>query len=218
MSGCNCESNVQFDGISATYKRVLLVVIAINIVMFGVEMAASVQARSMALRADALDFLGDSLTYTITLLVIGHSLRWRSMAALFKGLTLAAMGVWVLSSSFYRVFILAQPDEYIMGGIAMMAFLANVISALLLIRYRNGDANVRSVWLCSRNDAIGNLAVILSAGLVSVTQSAWPDLAVAALMSALFLHSAILVLRQAITELKAKTPPSSCQIEQAGAE
>ena len=214
MSGCNCESSVQFDGISTTYKRVLLVVIAINVLMFGVEMAASVHANSMALRADALDFLGDSFTYTITLLVIGHSLRWRSTAALFKGLTLAVMGVWVLGSTLYQVFILGQPDEYIMGGIAILAFMANVISALLLLRYRNGDANIRSVWLCSRNDAIGNLAVVLSAGLVAITHSAWPDLVVAALMSALFLHSATLVIRQALTELKEKTVLSNCQIEQ----
>ncbi len=212
MSGCDCESNAKFDGVSPSYKRVLWIVIAINIFMFVVEIVAGMKADSMALQADALDFLGDSLTYTISLLVIGHALKWRTYAALFKGATLAMMGLWVLGSTVYRMFILGQPDEFIMGGVAMMAFVANMISAVLLMRFRDGDANVRSVWLCSRNDAIGNLAVMLSAGLVLVTQSAWPDLIVAALMSSLFLHSAYLIIRQALNEKASVEESESCQI------
>ncbi len=202
MAGCGCNSNVQFDGVSAEYKRTLWIVIAINVVMFVVETGASIASQSMALRADALDFLGDSLTYSITLLAIGHSLRWRASAALFKGITLALMGLWVLGSTLYRTLVLQIPNEMIMGSVAMMAFTANLISALLLLKYRNGDSNVRSVWLCSRNDAIGNLAALLAAGAVFATQSPWPDLIVAFAMALLFLHSASLILRQAIAELR----------------
>jgi Co/Zn/Cd efflux system component len=167
-----------------------------------VESGASITAQSMALQADALDFLGDSLTYSLTLLAIGHTLHWRASAALFKGLTLSVMGLWVLGSTIYRVFILGVPNEFIMGAIALLAFAANVISALLLLKYRNGDSNVRSVWLCSRNDAIGNLAVMVAAGIVYMTQTQWPDLVVAFLMAFLFLHSATLIIRQALSELR----------------
>ncbi len=201
MAGCGCGENIQFDGLSHGYKRILWVVISINVFMFLVEMGASITAQSMALRADALDFLGDSLTYSITLLAIGHSLRWRASAALFKGITLAAMGLWVFGSTLYRTLYLGLPNELIMGSVALMAFMANLTSALLLMRYRNGDSNVRSVWLCSRNDAIGNLAVLMAAAAVYTTRSPWPDLIVAFMMALLFLHSAGLILRQAMQEL-----------------
>ncbi|MCU7930274.1 MAG: cation transporter [Candidatus Thiodiazotropha sp. (ex Codakia rugifera)] len=201
MAGCGCESNLQFEGVSRQYKTILWIVIAINATMFVFETGASFAANSMSLRADALDFLGDSLTYTITLLAIGHSLRWRASAAMFKGVMLALMGVWVLGSTLYRVFILGTPNEYIMGSVALLAFSANIISVLLLLKYRNGDSNVRSVWLCSRNDAIGNLAVLVAAFVVYTTQSHWPDLVVAFLMALLFLYSATLIIRQASSEL-----------------
>lgn len=194
---------------SRPYKRVLWVVIAINALMFVIEYFASLVSGSMALQADALDFFGDSLTYSITLIAIGHSLKWRASAALFKGLTLALLGLWVLGSTLYRVFILGIPDQFIMGGIALAALLANVISALLLMKYRDGDANVRSVWLCSRNDAIGNIAVFLAALSVGVTHSAWPDLMVAFLMAGLFLHSATSIFRQALKEFRTPTQCTS---------
>ena len=216
MAGCGCGNNLKFDGVSKRYKTVLWIVIGINALMFFIEMGASVASGSMALRADALDFLGDAMTYSITLLAIGHALRWRASAALFKGLTLILMGLWVLGSTIHRVFILGIPNEMIMGSVALMAFGANVTSVLLLLAYRDGDSNVRSVWLCSRNDAIGNLAVMVAAGLVHVTQSHWPDLLVAFLMALLFLHSATLIIRQARSELQT-TPLNSeqatCTIE-----
>jgi Co/Zn/Cd efflux system component len=202
MAECGCESNIQFDGKTRSFTTALCIVIAINALMFVVEMGASLVSDSMALRADALDFLGDSLTYTITLIALGHSLRWRATAALIKGSTLAVMGAWVLGSTLYRVFILGMPNELIMGSVAIAALSANLISVLLLLKYRNGDSNVRSVWLCSRNDAIGNLAVLLAAGLVHTSQSPWPDLIVALLMAILFLHSATLILRLANRELE----------------
>ncbi len=202
MTGCSGCGNVKFDGASRAYKRVLWIVIAINALMFIVEMSAGVAADSMALKADALDFLGDTLTYTITLLVIGQALRWRATAALFKGISLAAMGVWVLGSTAYQVMVLGVPNEMVMGVVGLLAFAANVVSALLLLRFRDGDSNVRSVWLCSRNDAIGNLAVIVAAAGVFATNTGWPDLAVAAIMASLFLSSAVNIIRQAIGELR----------------
>ncbi len=201
MAECGCNS-LDFNGASARYKRVLWLVIAINALMFFVEMGASVASDSMALRADALDFLGDSFTYAITLLAIGHSLRWRASAAMFKGVTLALMGTWVLGSTLYRLFILGIPNELIMGSVALLAFLANLISVLLLLKYREGDANVRSVWLCSRNDAIGNVAVMVAAGVVYMTGSHWPDLLVAFFLALLFLNSSSQIIRQASAELR----------------
>ncbi|MEW8526857.1 MAG: cation transporter [Candidatus Thiodiazotropha sp.] len=201
MTGCDCGGGLKFDGVSAGYKRILWLVIAINASMFLFETGASVVSNSMALRADALDFLGDALTYGITLLAIGRSLHWRASAAIFKGVTLICMGLWVLGSSIHRVFVLGIPNELIMGTVALLAFAANMVSVLLLLNYRDGDANVRSVWLCSRNDAIGNLAVLVAAGAVFLSQSHWPDLLVALLMSMLFLHSAALIIRQARHEM-----------------
>ncbi len=198
-AGC-CTNQPRFDGLSAAYRRALWLVIAINGGMFLTEAAAGSLARSQALQADALDFLADTLTYGISLLVIGLPLRVRATAALAKGLSLAAMGLWVLGSTFHRVLVLGLPDAEIMGGVGLAALAANVASVLILMRYREGDANVRSVWLCSRNDAIGNLAVIAAAGGVALTGTAWPDLAVAALMAGLFLWSAARILRQAIDE------------------
>jgi len=203
MSGC-CGDEVEltFTGESAAYKRVIWLVIAINAGMFAVEATAGAMAQSQALQADALDFFADAVTYGISLAVIGRDLRLRASAALFKGLLLALMGTFVLASTIYRTLVLPMPDEVVMGAVGMMALVANVSAALLLMRWRNGDANVRSVWLCSRNDAIGNLAVVVAAALVAWTASAWPDLLVAAGMALLFLQSAAKVIRQALEELR----------------
>ncbi|TNE56972.1 MAG: cation transporter [Alphaproteobacteria bacterium] len=204
MSGCHCEDQV-FDGMSGGYRRVLWTVIAINASMFLVELTAGITANSMSLQADALDFLGDSATYFISLLVIGRPQPIRSKAALFKGASLAVLAVWVLGSTIYRVFILEQPDQLVMGWVGAAALVANLASVLLLLKYRDGDANVRSVWLCSRNDAIGNVAVICAAVLVGQLASAWPDLIVALVMASLFLTSSVKICRQAMAELKTQT-------------
>jgi len=202
MSGSCCGSDTKFDGVSQAYKRILWIVIGINASMFGIEIVAGFAAQSQALFADALDFLGDSLTYGISLLVIGKALHLRTKAALFKGFTLVVMGLWVLGSTCYRVFILSTPTAFIMGGIGAFALVANLTSLMLLLKYRDGDANVRSVWLCSRNDAIGNVIVMIAASGVWATHSAWPDLLVAGIMALLFLTSAIQILRQAMAEIK----------------
>ena len=201
MAGCQ-SCNLSFDGTSAAYRRVLWIVIAINAAMFAVELSAGAISQSMALQADALDFLGDTLTYALSLYVIGRAVHWRASAALLKGLTLAVMGVGVLGWTIYRTFVLGVPDAVVMSWIGVLALAANVVCALLLLRFRDGDSNVRSVWLCSRNDAIGNVAVIGAAGAVAWTGTAWPDLIVAAVMAGLFLHSATLIMRQAVGEMR----------------
>jgi Co/Zn/Cd efflux system component len=199
MAGC-CGHDAKFDGVSADYKRRLWIVIALNAVMFAVEMTAGHMAKSQALQADALDFLGDALTYGISLAVIGASVRVRTTAALAKGISLLLMGLWVFGSTVYRVFYVGVPAAEIMGVIGFLALLTNLASVLLLVRYKDGDANVRSVWLCSRNDAIGNVAVMFAALGVWGTASGWPDLIVATIMAGLFLSSAFQIVRQALAE------------------
>jgi Co/Zn/Cd efflux system component len=199
MSGC-CGHDAKFDGVSNDYKRRLWVVIALNATMFVVEMTAGHLAMSQALQADALDFAGDALTYGISLAVIGASVRARTNAALFKGLSLLLMGLWVFGSTLYRVFYVGVPTAEIMGLVGFLALLTNLVSVVLLARYKDGDANVRSVWLCSRNDAIGNVAVMFAALGVWGTASGWPDLIVATIMAGLFLSSAFQIVRQALAE------------------
>lgn len=200
MGACCDHEQHDFDGMSSDYQRRLWIVIAINAVMFVVEMVMGHLAGSRALQADALDFLGDTLTYGISLAVIGASLRIRATAALAKGFSLLAMGLWVFGSTVYSIFILGTPQAEVMGIVGFLALLANVASVLLLINYKDGDANVRSVWLCSRNDAIGNVAVMIAALGVWGTSTGWPDLIVAGIMAALFLSSAVQILTQAWRE------------------
>jgi Co/Zn/Cd efflux system component len=198
---CGCHGGVPvFDGLDPRYKRVLWTVIAINGAMFFTEMAVGHLAGSQALKADALDFLADTVTYGLSLAVIGTTIRTRATAALFKGLSLSLMAVWVLGSTIYHTFILGLPSAELMGGIGVLALAANVSSVLLLRRYKDGDANVRSVWLCSRNDAIGNVVVMVAALGVWGTSTAWPDLAVAALMGGIFFTSSAQIMRQAWIE------------------
>lgn len=206
---CGCAGNPRFDGLNPAYKRILWAVILINAAMFVIEMSAGKLAGSQALQADALDFLGDALTYGVSLAVIGMSLKVRSMASMLKGLSLLMMGLWVFGSTVYQAFILGVPEAEIMGAIGFLALAANVASVLLLTRYRDGDANVRSVWLCSRNDAIGNAAVVVASVAVWLTASAWPDLIVAIVMAGLFLRSSQLILIQAWQEYRADDDPEA---------
>ncbi len=205
MGACCGHSHGTFDGMSKDYRRRLWLVIALNGGMFIVEMIAGQAAGSKALQADALDFFGDAVTYGISLAVIGASLKTRALAALAKGKSLFLMGVWVAATTLYQVFVLGVPQAAVMGSIGFLALAVNLVSVLLLVRYKDGDANVRSVWLCSRNDAIGNVAVMLAAAGVWGTESAWPDLIVAGLMAALFVSSSVQILSQAIKEYRHKT-------------
>jgi len=203
MAGC-CNHTARFDGVSKEYKRRLWAVIVINAAMFCVEMAAGQAAGSQALKADALDFLGDALTYGISLAVIGASLRTRALAAIGKGVSLLLMGGWVFGSTIWNVFVVGVPEAQVMGVIGFLALAANLLSVALLAAYKDGDANVRSVWLCSRNDAVGNVAVMIAALGVWGTSTGWPDLIVAGIMAGLFLNSAAQILRQALAEWRSE--------------
>jgi Co/Zn/Cd efflux system component len=202
-SACACHGGVPlFDGLDPRYKRVLWTVIGINGAMFLTEMTVGHLAGSQALKADALDFLADTVTYGLSLAVIGTSLQTRATAALLKGLSLSLMAFWVLGSTIYHTIILGLPSAELMGVVAVLALAANLASVLMLMRYKDGDANVRSVWLCSRNDAIGNVVVMIAAAGVWGTGTAWPDLGVAALMAGIFAASSVQILRQAWAEYR----------------
>jgi len=192
-----------FDLAIPKLRRILLIVLAINAGMFAVEIVAGLTAGSVSLQADALDFLGDSMSYAISLFVLGMALKWRAGAALLKGLSMGAFGIWVLGATVYNALLGVVPGAFVMGSIGMAALIANVISAALLFGFRKGDANLQSVWLCSRNDAIGNIAVMLAAGGVVATNSGWPDLAVAVVMATLALTASSLVIRRALSEFRA---------------
>jgi Co/Zn/Cd efflux system component len=202
----NCGASHTFDGASLGFRRALIAVIVINAVMFAIEMLAGAAAQSQALKADALDFFADALTYGLSLWVILKPQIWRTNAARLKAYSLLAMGVLVFALAMWRAVFAAEPQAELMGGIALLALAANLASVFILVRWKDGDANVRSVWLCSRNDAIGNVAVFISAGAVWLTGTHWPDIVVALGMSGLFVSSAIQILRQAHEE----TPTVSC--------
>lgn len=202
MSGGCCGEEHDFDGVSDGYRRRLWLVIAINAVMFAVEIVAGQMSGSRALQADALDFLGDSLTYALSLYVIGMSLRVRARAAMLKGVSLLAMGCWVLGTTVWGAIAGGTPEAATMGAVGFMALAANLASVALLMAYREGDANVRSVWLCSRNDAIGNVAVMIAALGVWGSSTGWPDLIVAAIMAGLFVSSAAQIIRRAAAEMR----------------
>lgn len=199
MSGGH-HHEATFDGLDATYKQRLILVTVINLAMFAVEMTAGQLSGSQALKADALDFAADGATYALSFWAIGRPLAVRAGAAFLKGLSLLAIGLWVAGTTLYQFFVLGIPEAEVMSLIGIMALAANLLSVWLLVAYKDGDANVRSVWLCSRNDAIGNVAVVIAAGLVWWLGSGLPDLIVAGVMSALFLSSAWQILGQSHRE------------------
>ena len=184
------------------YRRVLWMVLAINAAMFAVEVIAGLVAGSAALQADALDFLGDAANYAISLLVVGMALRYRASAALAKGATMAAFGLWVITTVVWHAVHGTLPSALTMGTVGGAALVVNVASFGLLWAYRHGDANMRSAWICTRNDILGNLAVLLAALGVFGTGTGWPDIVVAAIMALLAIQGAALVIRQASAELR----------------
>lgn len=183
------------------YRRILWIALLINAAMFLVEVAGSVGAGSLALLADAIDFAGDALNYGVSLAVLAAALAWRARAAVAKAVSMIGFGLYVLGSAIWAVWNAEVPHAATMGLVAVLALLSNLAVAWMLYAFREGDANMRSVWLCTRNDAIGNIAVMVAALGVFGTGSAWPDLAVASLMAALALHGGWQVLRQARGEL-----------------
>ena len=182
-------------------RLILWIALVANAAMFAVEIIAGVAADSRALQADALDFFGDAVNYALSLGVAGMALAWRARAALIKAATMLAFGIWVVGYAAYGLFVGSNPEPETMGVIGTLALLVNLAVALLLFRYRAGDANMRSVWICSRNDAIGNVAVVIAALGVFGTGQAWPDLLVASIIAGLAIWGSIEVFAQARREL-----------------
>lgn len=205
MACCEHDSCASSKPVVDTrYRRILMIALILNALMFGVEVIAGSAAGSNALLADALDFLGDAANYGISLFVLGMALQMRARAALLKGLTMGLFGLWVLGKASYDLFHGTAPEAFTMGVVGALALATNLSVAFLLYRYRTGDSNMQSVWICSRNDAIGNIAVMLAALGVGLTGSAWPDIAVAFGMALLALSGAAQVIKQARVEMKAQ--------------
>lgn len=200
--GCcgGCETTAPAQ--DKAWRRVLWIALAINAAMFAVEIVAGVAAHSAALKADALDFLGDAANYAISLGVAGMALQWRARAALLKGASLLLLGLWILGSTVWMALTGTLPQAETMGVIGVLALLANLVCAVMLWRHRDGDANRRSVWICSRNDAIGNIAVVAAALGVFGTGAAWPDIAVAVILAGLGVSGGWQIIRQARVELR----------------
>jgi Co/Zn/Cd efflux system component len=212
MAGCCHDSFCDMDGApDPKFRRALWIALAINAAMFGVEMISGLFAHSVSLQADALDFLGDSANYILTLMVLSMSMRWRSGAALVKGATMGLFGLWVIGQAIWNLYYGSLPGAFVMGSIGFLALIANVASAGLLYAFRSGSANMRSVWLCSRNDAVGNVAVMMAAGGVFSLGSAWPDLLVALVMAGLALSSSALIIRQAVSEIRTSAPAAAAE-------
>jgi Co/Zn/Cd efflux system component len=188
------------------YRRILWAVLAINAGMFAVEIGAGLAAGSASLQADALDFLGDAANYAISLFVVGMAPRYRAIAALAKGTTMSLFGLWVLAITGWHAWHGTLPQAMTMGAVGFTALAANGVSFGMLWRHRGGDANMRSAWICTRNDVLGNLAVLLAALGVFGTGTGWPDVIVAALMAILALQGAVTVIMHAMTELRSTGP------------
>ena len=202
MSSNCCDQDCHGPNIDNRYRRILWVALGINIVMFLVEIFASFVAGSVSLRADALDFLGDAANYAIALAVIGMSLRWRAGAALLKGGVMGLFGLWVAGSITHNIIIATVPQAEVMGAIGLLALAANVSVATLLYRYRQSDSQAMSVWLCTRNDCIVNIGVMLAGAGVWVSETPWPDIAVAVIVAYLGISSAVRITRRAILEMR----------------
>ena len=188
--------------VTPAYKRALWIVVLLNVGYGVIEIFGSFLSGSQALQADALDFVGDGLISFLGLIAVGWGLAARAKAALLQGVFLGLLGLGVIGSTLYRVFVEHEPETLLMGGFAVVAFIVNVAAALVLLPHRKGDANMRAVWLFSRNDAIGNLAVVVAAVLVGALSSSWPDLLVAFAVAGLFLQSAWSIIRDARSDLK----------------
>lgn len=202
----DCCSSVCSAGkppVDGRYCRILWIALVVNVAMFGVELAGGLRTDSVSLLADAVDFLGDAANYAVSLFVLALAPVWRSRTAMIKGVTMGSYGLFVLGQAAWHAAAGTVPEAATMGTIGFLALAANLGVAVLLFAYRNGDANMRSVWLCTRNDAIGNIAVMLAALGVFGSGSGWPDILVAAVMGVLGLTAAKTVIAQARSELKA---------------
>jgi Co/Zn/Cd efflux system component len=211
VSASCCDQIIDPHRGDETYRRVLWAVLAINVAMFAIEVAAGLAAGSASLQADALDFLGDAGNYAISLFVVGMALRYRAKAAFLKGATMGMFGLWVLGVTAWHVWQESLPHAFTMGAVGLAALVANALSFGLLWAFRGGDSNMRSAWICTRNDVLGNLAVLLAALGVFGTGTGWPDVIVAAAMAVLALQGAWAVLNQSRAELRISASPTPAQ-------
>ena len=202
MDNCCQDKAGELEALGARQSRVLWAVLGINAGMFAVELFVGLLAGSLALLADSLDMLGDALVYGFSLYVVGRSTRWRASAALLKGMVMAVFGLIVLAQAGYHILSPEIPDFRLIGATGAVALAANLTCLLLLTRHRNDDLNMKSTWLCSRNDIIANVGVLVAAVAVFALRSPWPDLTVGFLITAVFMRSAVQVLRQAVAELR----------------
>ncbi|MBL4602732.1 MAG: cation transporter [Emcibacteraceae bacterium] len=202
-----CDHDIDEDDLKVNkFRNALWIVFVINLLMFVVEFSSAFFANSVSLQADAMDFLADAMTYGVTLLVLGSSLRVRASVAMLKGISMGVLGIWIFGRTFVNAQEAIVPMAEIMGSIGLIALVANVISALLLYKFRSGDSNMRSIWLCSRNDAIGNVAIVMAASGVFAMNSGWPDFIVASLMATLSMIASFQIIKQASSELKTVSP------------
>lgn len=202
MDACWEQKADEITTLRGKHKNVLVIVLIINAVLFVVEAAAGLLANSTALLADSLDMLGDSLVYGFSLYVLWRSAEWRATAAVLKGIVMAAFGVGVLAEAVYKMTAAVVPVAETMGIIGLLVLLGNGLCFLLLFRHRSDDLNMRSTWLCSRNDIIANLSVLLAAAGVRIFDSGWPDILVGAVIAGLFLRSALTVLQESFAEMQ----------------
>jgi Co/Zn/Cd efflux system component len=203
MSAHCCGHGHDHGAASPVYRRILWIALAVNLAMFAVEIGAGLAAQSVSLLADSLDFFGDAANYGISLFVLGMALQWRARASLLKAASMGVFGLWIAGTTIQHALGGTVPEAPVMGVVGALALAANLGVAVLLYRWRDGDSNMRSVWICTRNDAIGNVAVLAAAAGVFGSGTGWPDYVVAAIMSGLALVGAFQVTRQAIQELGA---------------
>ena len=213
MAGC-CAGSCSTDKpvVDRKYRKILWIALVVNAAMFGVELLGGLSSGSVSLLADAVDFFGDAANYAVSLFVLGMATVWRARTAIVKGLTMASYGIFVLAAAMWNLMTGTVPEASTMGTIGTMALAANLLVAVLLFAYRNGDSNMQSVWLCTRNDVIGNIAVLLAALGVFGTGAGWPDVIVASIMAMLGLTAAYTIIKQARSELKVK--PESSKLSQ----
>lgn len=208
MDAC-CEAKAtELQKLKENHSRVLKVVLAINAILFVVELIAGLRAHSTALLADSLDMLGDSLVYAFSLYVLWRTAEWKALAAILKGVVMAIFGLGVMAEAVYKMAAGVVPSAGTMGVIGLLVLVGNGLCFLMLYRHRSDDLNMRSTWLCSRNDIVANLAVLVAAGGVAFSSSVWPDVVVGGAIALLFLRTASTVLKESVHEYRMVISPS----------
>ena len=202
----SCCEEIDAGILKANQRRVLVIVLGINVLMFFVEIVGGIVGQSTSLLADSLDMLGDALSYGLSLFALDQGIRWKARAALVKGVIMLVFGIGVLIEALVKSFLVVLPSAHMMGSIGFLALAANLVCLLMLTPHKNDDVNLRSTWVCSRNDIIANVGVLVAAAAVVLLHSKWPDILVGLGVALVFLTSAFSVLKESLSELQAPTP------------